>query len=162
MSNFKKIRLGKDNEFRINTRGYNYEHIKDQFQLKVENKGLYDKVDIDNPCYNNNFGLFIKNTTIYKCGYRYVEYIGSKKSFQEAYEWALLKYGMDTFNPINLFIYNGYCYHLNNAFRNPVSRGIYKAMSDGGKYIYSGKKGAKRGSEKAESLTKKILGIRGY
>lgn len=165
--NYTTLRLGKNNKFLINMFGISLEKNLDQFVLKVENKGEYNKIGTEK--YKNHYDMYIKPDLIMNenKGYAYICYKGDILPFQQAYERALVlqseyvkKYG----KYINIFCYGDYCYLLESRYKNPARRPAFKDIElqeAQKKYTYGIKRGAKRGAEKAQSITKKILSTMG-
>lgn len=166
--NYKTIRLGKNNKFLVNAFGISLEPTIRQFCLKVENKEIYNKIGVNNK-YSSVYNIYIKPEMVMSPDrdYAYIYYKGDFLDFERAYKKALEikdlyinKYDKE----INIFCFDKRCYFLDKKYLNKDNRLAFKSIEDrilGLKYEYGSKKTAKKGLEKSQALTQKILGIRG-
>lgn len=165
---YKVLRLGKNNKFLVNMYGLYLEKNLGQFCLKVENKGDYNRIGTS-PAFQSDYDLYIKPSLIMdkSKGYAYITYEGDYLDFEGAYKKAveIQEYYMNTYEKyINIFCYKERCYYIDKKYLNKDLRLTFKSIEDDvltRKYTYGAKHKAKKGLEKAQALTQKILAIRG-
>ena len=164
----KKYKLGVYGEFEYNAYGQYLETTTFQFVLKAENKGLYDKVDIDNPAYNYNYDEYIRGNIVKK-SLAYIEYKHNEKfpdrklSLLQAYEKALELAKNDKVNQgriINVFIYENFTFFLDDKFLSEKRRRYFKDIERsilGKKYQMGARKLTRNGAIRASMMTDGII-----
>lgn len=128
-----------------------------EFGLKIHNKGDYERL-------GNKYNMYTEKRAIQD--YNYIEYNGDC-NFEIAYNKCLEMSRLlgAIFNQeITLMVYNGYVYNLRYMYKYVENRGNKSWENDAmtKKFQYGIKKHSKKGAEKSQSITQKILGIRGY
>lgn len=160
----KKYKMGLCGIMQYNAFGQYIEKTLPQFVLKVENKGVYDKVDIDNARYNYDYDMYIKGDTIKK-DFAYIEYVSgqNKLSLLEAYKKALELSENSKINQgrlINIFIYDNFCFVLDRKFLNEERRRFFKDLEYSvlsRKYTFGARKLTRNGAIKASMMTDGII-----
>lgn len=155
----KKHKLGLYGVMEYNAFGQHLEKSLPQFVLKVENKGVYDKVDIDDARYNFDYDMYIKSDIIKK-DFAYIEYqSGDKKlSLLDAYKKALELVNKGKINQgriINVFIYNNYCFFLDKKYLDEEKRRFFKDWEVSAKvhkYTFGARKLTRNGAIKASFM----------
>lgn len=163
-----KYKLGIYGEFDYNAFGQYLETTTPQFVLKVENKRLYDKVDVDNSAYNYYYDMYIR-ADIAKKSFAYIEYkenskfLDRKLSLLEAYKKALELVNKGKINQgriINVFIYENFVFFLDEKFLSDDRRRCFKDIEKSvlyKKYTMGARKLARNGAIKASFMQDGII-----
>lgn len=164
----KNYKLGIYGEFEYNAYGQYLETTTFQFVLKAENKGLYDRVDIENPAYNYNYDEYIRASTIKK-SFAYIEYKDNSKfpdrklSLLQAYEKALELVNKGKINQgriINIFLYEDFAFFLDEKFLSEKRRRFFKDIERSilsKKYQMGARKSTRNGAIRASYMTDGII-----
>lgn len=155
-------------ELQWNKYGCYIETNLNQFVLKIENPFIYDReyVDWDRNISNElRYDWYIKPSIIKNKDYRYIEYIPNKNhpdkklDFETAYRVAI-SFAKRQKELINIFIYDEYCYILDEKFLSKAKRRVFKDIAPSvlrNKYTFGIKKRVRQGAIKSYAMQNRII-----